>query len=129
MANTVTQRTLFGDSSTKRVIREVIIESDGSEETDLVVYDNSAFIANTSAGVVEKIEAFGSSCTVKLEWDQTTDSPIAAFDPSSGVSLDFRPVGGIKNPGATGATGDVVLTTLGLAAENAVTIKLHLRQK
>lgn len=129
MANAVTQRTIFGDSTTHRVVREVIIVSDGSEESDLVIFDNSAFIANTARGVVEKIEAYGSSCECILEFDQTTDSPIAAFDPSNGVCLDFRKEGGIKNPNGTGATGDILLTTTSLDAGDVVTIKIHVRQK
>lgn len=128
MANTVTQQTLFGDANSKKVVRHIHIVSDGTEESDLVVYDNSAFIANTAKGKVEKIVAQGSSCVCRLEWDQTTDSPVASFDPAAGVKLKFCDFGGIKNPAGTGATGDLVLTTAGLDAGDEVSIYITIDQ-
>ena len=129
MANTVTQRTVYGEASTKEVVRLITIVSDGSEETDLVIYDNSALIADVSAGSVMEIEASGSSCQLLFEWDQATDSPIAALDPAASPRLCFRRFGGISNPGATGATGDVVLTTTNLDAGDVLTILLTVKQK
>ena len=71
MANTVTQRTLFGGGSSRKVVRLIHIVSDGSEETDLVIYDNSTLVNNVAKGAVRRVEAWGNSCTCRLEWDQT----------------------------------------------------------
>lgn len=128
MANTVSQRTLAGSSNEKNVYVLTTIVSDGSEESDLVVYDNSAFINEVARGKVMQIWASGSACQLQLEWDQTTDSPIAALDPSTAGYLDFRSFGGISNPGAAGATGDVVLTTTNLDSGDVVTLILHIDQ-
>lgn len=129
MANTVTQRTLKGGASEMNVVRLITIVSDGSEETDLVVYDNSTLVANVTKGRVVAIKANGSvGCQVLLEWDQDTDSPIYAFDPGNGVDVCFRHFGGIKNPGSAGATGDIVLTTTNLDSGDVVSIILEIEQ-
>jgi hypothetical protein len=129
MANVITQRTAYGDASTKEVVRLITIVSDGSEETDLVIYDNSTLVNVVSVGSVMEIEAFGSSCQLLFEWDQTTDSPIAAVDPAASPKICFRSFAGVKNPNGSGATGDVVLTTSNLDAGDVVTILLTVDQK
>ena len=128
MANAVTQRTLVGSGSDKCVIRLINIVSDGSEETDLVIYDNSAFVANTSKGKVLSVTATGSDCICRLEWDQTTDSPVISLNPISGTKVNFHCFGGIANPGGTGKTGDLVLTTAGLDSGDEVTLIIEIGQ-
>ncbi len=129
MPNTVTQRTVYGDATTREVVRLITIVSDGSEESDLVIYDNSALVADVTKGSVMEIAVSGSSgCQLLFEWDQTTDSPIAALDPGASPHMDFRCFGGIYNPGGTGATGDVVLTTTNLDSGDVVTILIMVRQ-
>lgn len=114
MPNTVTQRTLLGSGSDKIIVRSIHIVSDGSEETDLVVYDNSAFVADVSKGRLVSIWASGSDCVARLEWDADTDAPAFVVNPFNGGHWCFEKFGGIDNPGGTGATGDLVLTTQGL---------------
>ena len=128
MVNTVTQRTIMGGGSDKNIIRTIHILSDGSEETDLVIYDNSALVANTAKGSLEEVWLSGNASTIRLEWDQDTDSPAFAGDPSHGGYYDFRSFGGIGNPGGTGATGDLVLTTTGLDNLDEVFIVIHIKQ-
>ena len=128
MPNTVTQRTLVGNTDTKNVVRLITIVSDGSEETDLVIYDNSAFIANTAKGRLVGIRASGSACQSQLEWDQDTDSPVYVFDPSNSVDLCLRRFGGIPNPNGTGATGDLLLTTTNLDSGDVVSIIIEIEQ-
>ncbi len=128
MANTVTQRTLFGGGASRKVIRLINIVSDGSEETDLVIYDNSTLVADVTKGSLARVEAWGHSCNCKLEWDQTTDSSIISFDPVNGIKADFSCFGGVTNPGGSGATGDIVLTTLNLDSGDEVTILIEVIQ-
>lgn len=118
MANTVTQRTLFGDASSKLVVRSIHVVSDGTEETDLVIYDNSAFVADVTKGKVMLCHMSGAyTGAVRLEFDATTDVPITSFGIGDGSGdHDFRWFGGIKNPNGTGNTGDILLTTTALAA-------------
>ena len=128
MANTVTQRTIMGAGSDKNIIRSVHIVSDGSEETDLVIYDNSAFVADVSKGNLKQVWLSGNAATLRLEWDQTTDSPAFAGGPENGNYWDFRGFGGIPNPNGTGATGDLVLTTAGLDSGDEVFLIIHISQ-
>ena len=129
MVNTVTQRTLVGAGSEKNIYRLIHIASDGSEETDLVVYDNSALVANTAKGNLLEVWLSGHGAgLVRLEWDQTTDSPAFAGSPDSGGYWDFRSFGGINNPGAAGLTGDLVLTTLALDTSDEIFLIIHVDQ-
>lgn len=128
MANTITQRTLKGSGDSRKVIRVINIVSDGSEETDLVIYDNSTLVNDVTKGSVTRVMASGSTSTMRLEWDQTTDSPIISFDPINNPVYDFHWFGGITNPAGTGATGDVVLTTANLDNGDEVTIILEIEQ-
>jgi hypothetical protein len=128
MVNTVTQRTLLGAGSDKNIVRLIHILSDGTEETDLIVYDNSAFIANVAKGCLRELWISGSASISRLEWDQDTDSPAFTADPANGGYWDFRSFGGISNPGGAGATGDLVLTTAALDSGDELTLILHITQ-
>ncbi len=125
MPNTVTQTTLF--SGTGIAVRKIDIVSDGSEETDLVILDRSTFDSVTDNGRVMKVMASGSSCQLQLKWDQTTDSPIINMDPAYTQKMCFAEFGGIKNPGATGATGDILLTTTNLDNGDVVSLIITVR--
>jgi hypothetical protein len=128
MANTVTQRTLVGDSRTRNVVRHVHIVSDGTEESDLIVFNNSDFVNDTSKGRLVGLTAIGDSCVARLEWDQTADSPILSVDPANGVQLDFSHFGGVSNPNGSGATGDILLSTADLDAGDEITLILEIEQ-
>jgi hypothetical protein len=128
MTNTVTSRVLSGSPSDRNVYILVNIASDGSEETDLVVYDNSALINDVAKGKLLEVYASGSSCQLTLEWDQGTDSPIVSFDPAYTGYIDFRGPRGVSNPAGSGATGDIVLTTANLDNGDVVTLMLHVEQ-
>lgn len=130
MATTTTITQLTGPiTGHGNVNLKVRITEGGSEASNLMVYDNSAFIANVAAGKVRRIyNISGSDCLVTLVWDQTTDSPICAFNPAGQSCLDFRQTKPIKNPGAAGATGDILLTTLGLGSGEIVEFCIEISQ-
>ena len=128
MSNAITQRTLYGSGASRDVYRLIHIISHGSDETDLVIYDNSTLVNDTAKGRLVGVGASGDSCNCRLEWDQTTDSPIMSFDPSLTNHYCFESFGGISNPNGTGATGDIVLTTADLDSGDEVTIIIHVRQ-
>lgn len=128
MANTVTQRTLAGDSTSREVVRLINIVSDGSEESDLVIYDNSAFINDVTKGKLLHCQVMGSDSLVFLEWDQSTDSPILSANPVNSPKFNFRHFGGIPNPGGTGATGDLLLSTANLDSGDQITLLITIRQ-
>lgn len=129
MANSVTQTTLVGSGSDKRIVRRIHIVSDGSEETDLVVYDNSTFINDVNKGRLDYIYCMGDSATLRLEWDAGTDVPIISVNSSNDNFYDFlTKFGGFSNPGGSGATGDILLTTANLDSGDEVTLILGISQ-
>lgn len=128
MANTITQRTLFGAGDDRRIIRLINIVSDGTQESGLVIYDNSAFVDNATKGRLDRLTVSGSSCILRLEWDQTANSPIISINPAGLRDKDFESIGGISNPAEAGATGDMVLTTAELAAGDEVTLLIEVVQ-
>lgn len=125
MGNTVTNTRLL--ASTTRTLQYVCIDSDGTEETDLVVYDSSAVA--TALGIADpltcKINGIYYSSNSKLgvmhlEWDATTDVLALPLSGEDMQHLDFRPIGGLKNTGSTGITGDITFTSTGLVAGDKV---------
>lgn len=128
MANTITQQTVYGSATSKLVVRAIHISSDGSEETDLILYDNSAFINDVSKGSLMKVIVIGSAANFTLKWDQTTDSTICLVNVPQALQLDFSDFGGIHNPNGTGATGDLLLSTANLDNGDLVSMFLYIRQ-
>jgi hypothetical protein len=128
MVNTVTQRTLLGAGNDRNIVRMIHIVSDGTEESDLVIYDNSAFINDASKGRLEYVYVMGSDGTLRLEWDQTTDSPAISINSIAGNYVDFRQFGGIPNPNGSGATGDLLLSTAALDSGDEVTLIIGIAQ-
>ncbi len=131
MANSITKTIVAGGTTSKYLHLIYRIVSDGSQETGTVLYDADVDgNSSTTHGAVMCIQASGKSTAgmVRLEWKQTTNSPIASFMAGYGCEYDFSEFGGVPNPGATGATGDIVITTLSLANLEELTIYLKIRQ-
>ncbi len=133
MPNTVTNTRLLAGN--KRTIQQITIASDGSEETDLIVYDSSAVatllgIADPLNCMINKITYSTNSLlgVVHIEWDATTDV-LAWAMPAQGGSgtFCFNDIGGLKNAGGTGRTGDILLTTTGLVAGDSISLILDVK--
>lgn len=129
MANTVTNTRISANKA--RVIQYITIASDGTEETDLVIYDSSAVA--TALGIDDPLDctilsiyatvSAAATARVKLEFDATTD--VLALDipvQTSPIKNDFSKVGGLANTAGTGITGDITLTTTGLESGDTLTI-------
>ncbi len=128
MVNTVVQRTVVGAGADRNIIRTIHIISDGSEESNLIIYDNSTLVNNVLKGSLKKVWVSGSDCVARFSWDQTTDVAVFAANPSNGGFWDFSEFGGLANPGATGATGDLFLNTANLDAGDELMIIIHITQ-
>ncbi len=64
---------------------------------------------------------------VVLEWDHTTNDEIAVL--SGQGTLDWYMAGGKTDPGSSGGTGDILLTTDGAVDGASYDITLHIRPK
>lgn len=141
MPNTITNtRVVTGDNL---IVQQILLVSDGSEETNLVIYDSSAV-----ATAIGKQDSLNSTieiaqflfqnntghATLTLKYDAT--SPVIALPVALGTgvaaaheSLNFSDHGGVVNlaKGTTGATGDITLTTTGLNSGDTLLLFLHVR--
>jgi len=132
MADTVANVTVFNTPTNLVVSSTFAI--DGTEAADLVLVDKSTFTGpdGTEPGklVVERIEYAISGCSIQLEFDHDTDDKIALLQ-GQGV-IDYTKEGrypGFVDPASTGATGDIVATTLTTDAGDVAYILLFLRKK
>ena len=118
MANTVVITDLV-DGPKTRVVHVSITYVD-AQESDTVIYDFSADTAKPDNAVagngrVKKVWWANDTADVLLEWDGTTDFLVQHINPDSEGCNDYQDFGGIKD-NSTAPTGDLTLTTVGLAA-------------
>jgi hypothetical protein len=132
MANTITNtRTIVGR---KKVVQYITLLSDATQETGTVIYDSSAVA--TLIGVTDPLKctirdiryiASGAATKAHLLFDAGTDVVAISLPYSAGgasMKMDFKDIGGLKNTAGANITGDILLTTTGLAAGDTITIVL-----
>lgn len=128
MADTVTATTVFNGS--KRLVRHLTSESDGTGESNVIKVNKSDFTGpdgtEPSTLVIDRIEYDVTAMRVTLSWDNTTDVTIAVLQGQG--CLDFSSVGGLVNSGDN-TPGDVLLTTALHAAGDGYDITLYMRKK
>ncbi len=107
-------------------------ESDGTGESDVTKFnvsdftDGSGLTATRSTIDLIEYSVVGFNYVV-LRWDHTTDDEIAVL--SGQGTIDWYAFGGKTDPGTSGGTGDILLTTDGGADGSMYDITLHIRPK
>lgn len=138
MSNTINNITLI--QGQRNYTNLFTLRSDGSQETNLLVFDSSVVYAasgltDTKNASIEKVWFSGSKLStsgfINLTWDADTDVialPIT-FGPTSNAAffMDYSRFGGLKNYSGTGKTGDLLMTTSGLASPDGFTIVFQMR--
>ena len=140
MANVIREQKLI--DSNKRTLVKYVILSDGTQESNTRLLDASslAFALNATGVIsqtnpksnyrttIKKIKAYSKTTgSVRLKWEGDANSEIIAFR-SASVDFNFENDGAvISNPEAN-ATGDILISTLGLTTGDAITIFLDLRK-
>lgn len=137
MANTITSNYVLKNAPKREVILYVTLTSDGTNETNTVIYDSSA--AATALGIADPltctvrkldvVSAVAATARVKFNFDATT--PVLAFCIPPG-DMELKRCygewfGGLKNYAGTGITGDLTLTTTGLASGDSMYMVLQIR--
>ncbi len=132
MANTITTSTQVNGRVN---VIYLTLQSDGTNETGTVIYDSS--VIATAAGItdtltcrIEKISFTtnaAATARIRLLFDATTDVVALCLPSAYAEDLDFLPYGGLNNTAGTGKTGDILLTTTGLASGDTITIVLQVR--
>lgn len=127
MANTITKQTIV-DGSKNLVIKIHILGDGTGEETNLVLVDASTYSpAFTNArliGIHSSLVGF----TTHLDWDATANVPLIDV-PDYEYNLNGEQIGwfgGIPNNAGAGRTGDILMTTVGLGANDHGTIILEI---
>ena len=136
MADAVTSQTL-SDGDRIAVMKFTNL-SDGSGESSVAKVDVSALAANSAGeecalASIEQIWYDIGGMRVALEWNATTNVVAAVLGGSAAAGnvsghMDFRSFGGIKNTEASGADGDIDLTTSGHTNLDHYTVVLQLRK-
>ena len=136
MAAAVTSQTIV--DTDKRVIVKFTNLSDGSGESSVKKVDVSAFNSHPDGSAcsrvtIDQIWYDVGGMRVDLEWAATTNVKAIMLGGSAaagnvGGHLDFRSFGGVKNTEASGADGDIDLTTSGHTNLDHYTIVLELRK-
>jgi hypothetical protein len=140
MANVIREQKLI--DSNKRALVKYVILSDGTQESNTRLLDASslAFALNATGVIsqtnlksnyrtsIKKIKAYSKTAgSVRLKWEGDANSEIITFG-SASVDFSFENDGAvISNPEAN-ATGDILISTLGLAAGDTLTLFLDLRK-
>lgn len=136
----VTTTVLF-ESKTHYVVSLTNV-SDGSGESAVIKVDKSAIgVATDGAEAgsldIEKVEWNCDGMSVRILWDHTTDDlalPLSGFGEldftklSSSSIPPFQGMAGKKDPRSTGATGDILLTTVGHTSGDTYNVTLWLRK-
>ena len=128
MPNTVTKRVL--SSTEKRYTFFLTVQSDGSEESDLVLADISGLEGAPTKCALRRLEYAGkvnAAATIAGEWDHNTDD-LAFFFKGSSDKTDwcFSHGNGVIDPASAGGTGDLLLTTTGLDANDWFSLYVEL---
>lgn len=117
MANTLTKQTL--QDGERNLVVKCVIVGDGVEGdwSDQLLIDASTYTGAPSDLKIMKIWASLAGFSAMLEWDATTNVDIVSIPADDEVNRDFKEIGGLVNNAGTGKTGDILIDTTGLGAE------------
>jgi hypothetical protein len=131
MADTVDVKTVF--SGRNRHVLHLTNISDGTGESGVVKLDISTLVGPDGTPptktVIEELQwSIRGFSDVRLFWDHDVDDEIDILAAGSGY-FNYIGAGGLVDPGSTGGTGDIILTTSGTAVGNTYDITISLRLK
>lgn len=138
MSNTITSAILQADP--RKVVVYYTLVSDGSNQSATNLYSASTALtaiqtnfpnfSNTAKTAIKDICAYaavGSTARVELLWKATTNVMAFTIPPMTRVENCFESIGGLQNQGGSGVTGDILITTTGLASGDQIVIVLTVR--
>jgi hypothetical protein len=121
MAHTVTTQT-FVDGSRETIIK-VNIKGDSLTATELVksvIFDASSYTTASTENKLYRIQYCLNGFDAELFWDASTDIPLISLTADHPHEHEFfnggEGFGGIPNNSTSGKTGDILITTNGLAS-------------
>jgi hypothetical protein len=126
MADAV-QTNVITDGSKRKVI-QILNYSDGTGEADVVKLDVSADDDADYYSIQEIQYDIGGFTGVTIKFDATTDDE-GVYLPTGTGYKNFGSMGGLPDPKSTGWTGDILVSTVGAAADATYDILIHVKKK
>jgi hypothetical protein len=116
MAHAVTTQVL--EYGPKFTIIKVNIKGDSGTATELVkaILFNASDYSTKVADKLFDIEFCFNGFSAALFWDANTDVPLISIPTDHPYNYSFVMLGGLKNNAGTGVTGDILISTTGLAS-------------
>jgi hypothetical protein len=133
MANTIKSSVL--NRSVHSIALHWTLSSDGTNETATVVYDSSVHatalaITDPLSCVIESIHSVvsaASTARVWLNFDASTPVLALTLPVMNTLDSNFKEIGGLKDTGGAGITGDIAITTTGLASGDKIELVIVVR--
>jgi len=126
MANAITKTTIL-DGKRNTIVKIDIVGDGTGDESSTVIFDASAYYNTTVNKKLNRIQYVLDGFSARLLWDATTDAPLWTLEKDKYSDFCFN--GGLSNTYYAGATGDILLTTIGIASGESGTIILYLQSK
>lgn len=134
MANTINKNIVArGKNIVSYYLTLVYVDA---QETDYILHDSSAIatasgVADPKTCAIKEITyslSASSTARAKLEFDADTDVLALDLVPQRPTCINFQKssVGSLRNYAGTGKTGDLLLTTTGLASGDMLTMLITL---
>lgn len=126
MANIINKRTL--QDGVKKTVTHVYIRGDGTgEETNNIIVDVSALSPSATKVDIECVKSSLQGCSAFLLWDATTDVEVVAL-PDGHNEKYYTETELLTNNAGAGVTGDILLTTVGLGANDLLELTIVTRK-
>ena len=133
MANTI--NIAYNTTGNRKTVIYYTLLSDGSNQTASAVYTSATActtlgITDTKNSAIVAIHALSNSASAVIHLLWKASSNVLAFTvPRTGaqVDMDFNDIGGLQNTSTTGKTGDILITTTGLASGESITLVLEVK--
>lgn len=126
MVGTITIQKLI-DGSRNTVIKATI--GGDADLTNAVLFDASAYVGANTHNKLMKVEFASSGFSAKLLWDATVNVDLITLPDNHMETQCYKFFGGIINNAGTGKTGDILITTTGLASGDSGHIILYIKKK
>lgn len=115
------------DGSRHTIIKATI--GGDADLTNAVLFDASVYVGANTHNKLMKVEFGLDGFDARLLWDATVNVDLIALPENYLEKQCYEWFGGIPNNAGTGKTGDILITTVGLAAGDDGHIILYIKKK
>lgn len=127
MVNTVT-REVINDGHRNYIVK-VHINSDGTEETGLQLFDPASAEPPFDNATLWALDySMAGNFQGVLMWEGTANEKLLTLSNDQAAQHDFSRFGGHRNTVPVGRTGAILLETTGIASTDEITLTLWMRK-